>query len=189
MTWPLAALTLFAVVALVAVKLFRAQIDRASVPLIVAIVSGALGFAWGWHVRGSRGATTCGEANARWPGAGPRGLELPDLRKFPRVNAKQPAKAILPDGVTIEAGRIIRVKDASETVYVPGGIFRMGTDAGEAHLPDGVLRLREVWGLTYGHIEDQVPQHDVAFSIGSGEVEVFVLQRRQAPGPPASTPP
>ena len=86
---------------------------------------------------------------------------MPDLQQFPRIHAGLPANAALPPGGAIEDGRIIRVKDGAQMVYVAGGVFRMGTDPNEAHGPAGVLKIREAWGLTYGHIEDQVPQHEV----------------------------
>jgi len=83
------------------------------------------------------------------------------LTRFPHVEAALPADVTLPAGVVSQGGRIIRRKDQADMVYVHGSPFLMGTDEIAARRRDGLIAVRERWGLTFAHIQDQVPQHEV----------------------------
>lgn len=94
----------------------------------------------------------------------PGEVEAPDLFKYPPIEAGLPESDRLPPGIAIRGGRIMRLKDKAEMVYVPSSSFMMGTQKGTLHGMYGVVTTRERFGITVSHVDNEMPYHAVEVS-------------------------
>jgi len=133
-----------------------------------------------------------------------REVEETPTGRFPRIRVAPPSADRLPDGVVVKGGKIVRLRDRAEMVYVPAGGFPMGTRReevlrglagaslartiteriamfyrlGESNL--GRVLAYGTYGISAEDVEDQMPCRDVfvdGFLIDKYEVTNRRFQR------------